>query len=134
MNKHYAGVIHQDEGSDYGISFPDFPGCISAGADIDEVYEMGREALALHVEGMVEDGEAVPEPSRLSDVKASPEHSDAKAIILVPVDVPLTNAKRINVSLPDLTLRRVDAYAKGHGVSRSSLLARAAESYISTHA
>ena len=94
MTRHYVGLVHQDEVSDYGISFPDFPGCVSAGADIDEVYAMGCEALALHVEGMMEDGESIPNPSRLSTVKESSEHSDTKAIILVPVDVPPKSSKR----------------------------------------
>ena len=38
--RHTIGVIHKDEKSDYGISFPDFPGCVSAGATLDEVREL----------------------------------------------------------------------------------------------
>ena len=56
----YVAVIHKDADSDYGVSFPDFPGCISAGSSVDEARDMAREALALHVHGMQEDGEAIP--------------------------------------------------------------------------
>ena len=41
---------------------PDLPGCFSAGSTIDEAIEMAREAIELHLEGLIEDGERVPEP------------------------------------------------------------------------
>ena len=59
---HYIALIHKDAGTDDGVSFPDFPGCVSAGTTLDEARELAVEALALHVDGMIEDGEAVPEP------------------------------------------------------------------------
>jgi predicted RNase H-like HicB family nuclease len=59
----YVGLIHRDPDSDFGISFPDFLGVITAGTDLDDARRMAEEALAFHVEGMVEDGEAIPEPS-----------------------------------------------------------------------
>ena len=62
--RHYIGIIHKDRDSDYGISFPDFPGCVSAGATLDEARTMGEEALALHVRGMIEDGEAISRADR----------------------------------------------------------------------
>ena len=54
--RHYIALIHKDEDSDFGVSFPDFPGCITAGSSV-------QEALALHIEGMNEDGLPIPEPS-----------------------------------------------------------------------
>jgi predicted RNase H-like HicB family nuclease len=60
---HYIALIHKDADSDYGVSFPDFPGCITAGATLDEARAMAAEALAMHIEGLGEDGEAIPEPS-----------------------------------------------------------------------
>ncbi len=47
---------------DWGVIFPDFPGCVSAGDTIDEALTMAMEALALHVGAMREDGDPVPEP------------------------------------------------------------------------
>ena len=63
--RHYIALIHKEAGSDYGVSFPDLPGVISAGATLDEARQMAAEALALHIEGMADDGEAVPEPSSI---------------------------------------------------------------------
>jgi predicted RNase H-like HicB family nuclease len=50
----YIALIHKEADSDYGASFPDLPGCVTAGATIDEVLSMAKEALALHIEGMLE--------------------------------------------------------------------------------
>jgi predicted RNase H-like HicB family nuclease len=59
----YIALIHKDPDSDYGISFPDLPGVISAGKTLNEAREMGAEALALRLEGMAADGDTTPEPS-----------------------------------------------------------------------
>lgn len=56
----YFAVIHKDATSDYGISFPDLPGCVSAASSLEELDIMGREALKLHIEGMLEDKESLP--------------------------------------------------------------------------
>jgi predicted RNase H-like HicB family nuclease len=61
----YIALIHKEPGSDYGVSFPDFPGCISAGKTLDEARAAAVEALALHIEGMIEDGETIPAASTL---------------------------------------------------------------------
>jgi len=42
----YIAIIHKDPDSDFGVSFPDFPGCITAGRTLDEAKEMAREALS----------------------------------------------------------------------------------------
>ena len=86
----YIALTHKDANSDYGISFPDFPGCITAGASLDEARAMAAEALAFHIEGMIEDGEAVPLPSTLETIMADLVNRDAVAVL---VDVPeLTGA------------------------------------------
>lgn len=64
----YIAIIHKDPDSCYGVSFPDFPGCISAGATLDEAKSMAAEALALAIEEMREDGELPPQPSPLDKV------------------------------------------------------------------
>jgi predicted RNase H-like HicB family nuclease len=66
--RQYIALIHKEPGSDYGISFPDLPGVISAGSTLDEAREMGAEALALHLEGLAADGEAAPAPSSLEEI------------------------------------------------------------------
>ncbi len=58
----FTALIHKDCGSEFGVSFPAFPGCVTAGATLEEACEMATEALALHLEGMAEDGDAISEP------------------------------------------------------------------------
>ena len=56
----HIAIVHKETESDFGVSFPDFPGCITAGKNIDEAKDMAQEALTLHIQGMLEDGEQLP--------------------------------------------------------------------------
>ncbi|CDZ57649.1 type II toxin-antitoxin system HicB family antitoxin [Neorhizobium galegae] len=125
----YIGLIHKNAESDYGVSFPDFPGVVTAGATLDEARHMAEEALAFHVEGMVEDGETIPEPSSLESVMANPDNLDGVAI-LVTLKTQVAKAVRINITLPEDVLERIDRFAADHGLSRSGFLARAASHEI----
>ena len=121
---HYIALIHKDAGSDFGASFPDFPGCVSAGATLDAAREAATEALAFHVEGLLEDGEALPEPSSLEVVMRDPENRDGVAIL---VDLPVSSkVVRVNITLPEDALREIDAHAEAQGFTRSGFLLKAA--------
>jgi len=129
----YPVVIHKDRRSAYGVVVPDLPGCISAGDTIDEALANVREAIELHLEGMIEDGEAIPAPTALERRRV--EYADATAFAMVAVDAGnlRTRAKRINITLPERILDRVDHVAKQLGESRSGLLAAAASEYVKHH-
>src|SRR5579871_368949 len=87
--RYYPALIGHDEGTAYGAVFPDFPGCVSQGDDVQDAAVNAVEALSLHVEGMLEAGEPIPSsspidaalPDWLTDVPA-----DAVRI-LVPVEL-----------------------------------------------
>ena len=66
----FIAIVHKDLKSDFGVSFPDFPGCITAGSNIDEAKDMAQDALTLHIQGMIEDGEKLPAPSKLEEIMA----------------------------------------------------------------
>jgi predicted RNase H-like HicB family nuclease len=125
----YIALIHKDPGSDYGVSFPDFPGCVTAGSDLDEARAMAEEALAFHIEGMAEDGASLPEPSSLEAVMADRDNRDGVAI-LVSGRAGAERSVRVNITLPEETLRKIDAYAEAHGFTRSGFLATAARRAI----
>lgn len=122
----YIALIHKDADSEFGVSFPDLPGCVSVGATMQEARANAEEALALHVEGMVEDGEPVPPPSTLDEVMADPANRDGAVIIVSLKDAP-PRTVRVNITLPETTLRDIDAYAEAHGFTRSGMLAQAAK-------
>ena len=122
----YIGLIRKDADSDFGVDFPDFPGCISGGTTLDEARRMAQEALELHVGGMIEDGEALPVGSSLETIMADPENADAVAFVVTVPDA-ADRTVRVNITLPERLLRRIDKRAK----NRSAFLARAAEKALS---
>jgi predicted RNase H-like HicB family nuclease len=124
--RQYIGLIHKEAASDFGVSFPDFPGVATAGTSLDDARAMAEEALALHVEGLTEDGDPIPEPSTLDEVMADPDNKDGVAI-LVGVKTEAPKCIRVNVTLPEDILDRIDRYADKEGLTRSAFLARAAK-------
>ena len=120
----YIALLRKDPASDFGVDFPDFPGCVTAGSTVEEAARMAQEALSFHIEGMIEDGEVIPEPSALGAILA--DRLNRKAVpLLVPVELP-GKAVRVNVMVPDRDLKAIDRYAKSHGMSRSGFLVAAA--------
>ena len=71
MLRYYPAIVDKEPGSDFGVSFPDFPGCISAGATQFEALVKAKEAVALHVEGLLADDEQLPIPTSIEDLPNS---------------------------------------------------------------
>lgn len=59
--KKYAIVIEQGP-NNLSAYVPDLPGCITTGGTVEEIEQNIREAIELHLEGLREDGEPIPEP------------------------------------------------------------------------
>ncbi len=69
----YVAVIKKGDGS-WGAHVPDLPGCVAVGESRDEVVALIKEAVEMHIENLIENGEAVPPPSseiELIDTKAA---------------------------------------------------------------
>ena len=122
----YVSFIHRDEAG-YGISFPDFPGCMSVGDTVDDAVRRGSEALAFHVEGLAEDGEAIPEPRTIDAIKADPELADWREadLVLIPLLVDRGSSRRVNISLDRGLLEATDDEARRRRMTRSAFLATA---------
>lgn len=88
--KPYVVIVHKDENSAYGMTFPDAPGCFSAADALDDLFPMAREALELWAEGMREDGLPIPEPRELAALRADPQWADqfASADIVIAFEPP----------------------------------------------
>ncbi len=85
--KPYIGLVHQDPGSAYGITFPDAPGYISAADSLDDLFAMAEEALGLWIEDRLEQ-RADLEPLRdLSEIRRDPEWAEAfvEAVLVIAV-------------------------------------------------
>jgi predicted RNase H-like HicB family nuclease len=61
----YLIVIEKADGN-WGAFAPDLPGCVALGDTVEETMELMREAIDMHLEGMVEDGDAIPEATTLA--------------------------------------------------------------------
>ena len=60
--KRYAVVIESGP-NNLSAYVPDLPACITTGKTVEEIEQNIREAIELHLEGMMEDGEPIPEPT-----------------------------------------------------------------------
>ena len=69
---HYLAFIHTDDAPGFGVSFPDFPGCVTQGDTLDDALRLAQEALALHVAGIRADGETIPTPRMPREIAADP--------------------------------------------------------------
>ncbi len=117
----YIALLRKDRGTHYGVEFPDFPGCVTAGRTLDEARAGAEEALALHLAGFVEDGEEVPAPSALDAVLAGADLRGAVPF-LVSVRPPEARAVRVNVTFKPEVLEALDREAERAGITRSGLL------------
>jgi len=120
----YIALLHKERHSNYGANFPDFPGAITAASTLEELRGMAEEMLAFHMEGLIEDGEPIPDPTPLDGITEHPDHRDAVAVLAV--QAPATSSVRINITVPEAMLKRIDRYAAKHGLTRSGFLVRAA--------
>ncbi|MFQ5693266.1 MAG: type II toxin-antitoxin system HicB family antitoxin [Nitrospinota bacterium] len=116
----YYALIRKEPDSDYGVEFPDFPGCITVGKDLDEAARLAEEALNFHIDGLLEDGEPLPDPSPLGDIEV------AGAVPFV-VQAHGRAKKRINIMLPVWLVEQIDNAAYASGTSRSGLIEEAAK-------
>ncbi len=60
-------VLYEKTGTGYSAHVPDLPGCIATGATLQETEQRMREAIEMHLEGMREDGDSIPEPSTIAN-------------------------------------------------------------------
>ncbi len=121
----YYAVVHQENDSAFGISFPDLRGCFSAADTEDEIIFQAQEALSLYLE----DNDELPEPSSIAKLRRDPEIAEDLALgaflIVVPV-IPVSQKARFNIVIETSLVETIDKVARASGLSRSEFIARAA--------
>jgi predicted RNase H-like HicB family nuclease len=120
----YIAFLHKDRKSDYGVSFPDFPGCITAGKTLEEAHRNAVDALTLHIEGLREDGDAIPKPSTLDSLE---KHAARPGAMLLLVDIPADEKTvRVNITARQSQIDTIDRLAESAGMTRSAYIVRSA--------
>ena len=114
-----------DDKHAHGAEVPDFPGCFSAADGWDELAGNIQEAVELYCE---DEDMVVPSPTPLDKLMANPDYQGG---IWMMVDIDTgklkTKSVRLNVSLPEGLLRRIDDEARSRHMSRSAFLAMSAQ-------
>jgi predicted RNase H-like HicB family nuclease len=111
----------------WGVSVPDLPGCFSAGDTMEEALDNSREAILLHVEGLLDDGDRIPEASPIEKYRSKREYKN-RVWALVDVDLSQLEdtTERVNITLPRRVLKKLDAAAQAAGETRSGYIAHLA--------
>ena len=126
------GILHQENGC-FGVSFPDFPGCITGGDSEEEALRKADDVLTFHVAGMVEDGDDLPIIRTLEALRSDPEVQavlETGTLFLARYELP-SKAIRINISMDERLVEAVDRAAERVQQSRSAFLAEAARRRLS---
>ena len=127
----YPIVIHKDPDSDYGVTVPDLPGCFSGGDSMEEAIEMAHEAILCHIEGLLMDGQPIPDMLPM-ETHLADEFYDDGIWALVEVDLSELSVEtvQVNIAFPGPVLAMIDEVAAQERETRSGLLTRAVLAHI----
>ncbi|MCJ2071648.1 type II toxin-antitoxin system HicB family antitoxin [Methylobacterium sp. J-030] len=122
----YIGLMHPPDGaSEWGVTFPDVPGCVSTGATFETAAESAREALSGHLAMLTTEGLVPPPPRTLAELRADPtiagDLEAALVQLIAPRRVPGERV-RVNIMIDKGLLRLTDEAAEARGLSRSAFI------------
>jgi len=125
----YLAVVQKGPRSGFAVSFPDFPSCTTAGRTIEDTKKKAHDVLGRHIRALLEKGDKIPSPSKLEDIISVPGYSDAATIFVVTAAEakPRVRSIRINITVPEDVLGKIDIVAQKRGMSRSAFLVHAAQ-------
>lgn len=116
---HFVALLKGQRDAGYTASFPDLPGCTAQGRDVAELMIDARRAALDHLQALADAGEAWPEATPVEDVAVEP--GVIAALVDVAVDDPPI---RVNISLGERLVQRLDAAAEAGGMTRSGFIAQ----------
>jgi predicted RNase H-like HicB family nuclease len=129
MNKltYTIAIEPGDEQHAFGVVVPDLPGCFSAGDTLEDAYANAKQAIEAHLELNLEYNEPIPDRKPFDEHRRNPEFAGWVWALIEVEDIPAKKTPvRLNVSLPEYLVHRIDQYARAHHLTRSGFLAKAA--------
>jgi len=124
----YIAIIRKARGTSYGVDFPDFPGLVSGGESLDAALVNARDGLALHIEGLLEDGDVIPAPSLLDEILVDPHNRDGAAT-LIQAPSGRGRAVRVQITMDEHLLSELDRVTS----NRSGFIDAALRSTMTGH-
>src|SRR5258708_34825689 len=116
----FIAIVKRDSDFGYTASFPDFPTCAAAAPTVEHVIARAREAVSLHIEHLLEANHKICAPTAADAI----ERGDA--LLLAAVEVPDDlRIAHVELAIPALSLARIDAFARRHGLTHASPLVEA---------
>lgn len=122
-------AIHKGQGTVYGVTVPDIPGCHSYGESIEDAIKNAKEAILGHLQVLLELWEytAVATASSIESLSKQDEFEGAIwGLVDIDQSVIDTTPERVNISMPRFVLRQIDEYVKKQHETRSGFLVRVA--------
>lgn len=122
----YIALIHPPEdGSEWGVTFPDVAGCVTGGPSFERAVEAAQDALSAHLAVLAADGDPLPLARTLSEIQADPlaavEAAEAITQLVVPDPIPHERV-RVDLTLDRGLLHRADEAARARGLSRTAFI------------
>lgn len=123
--RYIALLDYEDDG--VHVTFPDLPGCVTAGENEADAIKAARDVLALHLWGMEEDEEVPPEPSTIKELADRRKLQDNETFLLVDTFMPAIRGKmakrfvKKTLSIPAW----LNAQAESYGINFSQTLQKA---------
>jgi predicted RNase H-like HicB family nuclease len=115
----YVALVSPAESAGYRAAFPDLPDCAAEGANLAELLINARQRLLVCLEAIEGQGEAWPAASPIETFTARP------GVMAIPIDVAVDDPPiRVNISMGERLVQRLDAAAEAHGMTRSGFIAR----------
>lgn len=127
--RYYTAIVNHDEGSAYGLTFPDLPGAFAAADTWEDIPKAAAEALDLWFEDQPDVAPASLDAIR-KRADVAQELAAGAALMPVPYIPADTATERVNITLERGLLRAIDETAKARKMTRSSFLASAARREI----
>ncbi|MGI6588448.1 MAG: type II toxin-antitoxin system HicB family antitoxin [Peptococcia bacterium] len=90
----YPAIFEKDEDG-YSVTFPDLPGCITCGDNLEDAYLMAKDALELHLYGMEEDNDKIPSPSKPENISVN----SGTFVTLIEAYMPLIREEMANKAI-----------------------------------
>lgn len=125
--KYFYAIVHKDEDSAFGVTFPGVSGCFSAADTMDDLLPNACDALDLWFEDLPE-----VEPLRLDQVNALAADDLARGAFILAVPLIRNSGRlaRVNISLDSGMLEAIDRSSAERSLTRSAFLAQAARNEI----